>query len=591
MIKSFWLEKKSGLFTAIISIWTSFSMVYTFAPSKDVLVAAVPVFAIIFFMFISSAKSKACKLTAEVNLFSLILAIITSCALYFSSNIIERFDQVFSSFFSVALFVFTVSGLAISVYYIFVLFFVKFTKTDFAVFDKKISLKDYFLAWAIIFVGWVIVWSFYFPGVSTSDTYTQMYICNGNLPLSNNHPFIHTLLVYVTTRFTNFNPWLTVLVQMLIMSSIYAYLCYWMKKHNVWKWLHYATIAYFAFFPVHPYNAITMVKDSLFSAFVLLYSIFIYEIVHSKGIWLKNAKNFLLYLSAATLVTLFRSNGIMIVFLTAVIGLFFVKKLLGFSFANILSISLYALTVYGIYPILGVESTSISEAMAIPLQQLCCAIAEGHNLSENITNYMNEILPLEQIRQNYDPQTVDTIKFHNMYNGSIIANDLTGFFKIWFAGLLEQPLVYVKAYLAETEGLWNPLMRVGMFEPYQAPNFFTNAEMKPLFPVLAKIYDTAVNISYLSQYAFFSRVFYNPAIYYIVMCLCGLVMKLKNKPSYMGVLIPVFALWVSVAVSMPRATVGRYVYAVFACMPLIIFVASKAVNPNKNNTPKQEQHL
>lgn len=582
-MKAFLSGKKSELLNAFLSFWISFSVVNAFASSNDVLIAVVPVLAIVFFVFIKFTKQKTYRPTLAVNILTAALSLLSACALYFAPDITVRFDQAFASFSSVALFALNVLGLALLVYYIFMNFFIKFSEADFTVFDKKVSLKDFFIAWGIIFIGWVVVWTFYFPGVSTPDTYTQMYICTGDIPLSNNHPFIHTLLVYITTVFTDFNPWLYVLVQMMIMSCIYAYLCYWMKSHGVWKWLWYITIAFFAFFPVHPYNAITMVKDSLFSAFVLIYSIFVYEIASSKGVWLKNAKNFLFYLFVAALVALFRSNGIMIVLLTAVIIFFFAKKAkLNFAFANIFSISIYVLVVYIVYPLLGVESTSISEAMAIPLQQLCCAIAEGHTLSTDITDYMNEILPLEQIKICYDPKTVDSIKFHDMYNGSIIANDLARFLKIWFAGLIEQPLVYIKAYLAEIEGLWNPLMRVGVFEPYQAPEFFLNAEMKPLFPALAKIYDTVVNVSYLSRYAFFSRIFYNPAVYYTVICLCFLIMKAKNRFNYIGALLPVFALWASVAVSMPRAAVGRYVYAVFVCIPLIIFVTSKAINSDKH---------
>lgn len=584
-IKHIISNKKSGIILFALSFWVSFSLVYTFSYSGDVFAPIVPVLAIVLFGFISYAKV---QIEANYKKFSLlpcvVLSLFTSCALHLSSDVMAIFEKAFSSFFSVALFSFSVLGLAILICCLYALFCVKFIESDFIGFDKKATIIDFFAVWVAIFVCWIFVWMCYFPGISTPDTYTQMHICAGNIPLSNNHPFLHTMLVYITTRLTDFNPWLYVLVQMLVMSGVYAYLCYWMKKKNVWKWLWIVTVAFFALFPVHPYNAITMVKDSLFSAFVLVYSLIIYEVVSSNGEWLKKSVNIIKYVLVAVLVTLFRSNGIMVVFLTVAICLMLLKeKRMRFVLTNAVSISLYALVVYIIYPAIGVAGTSISEAMAIPLQQLCCAIAEECKLSDNIINYMNEILPIEQIKLSYDPETVDTIKFHDMYNGSIIANDLTGFLKIWFAGLLEQPLVYVKAYLAEIEGLWNPVMKVGVFEPYQAPKFFMNAEIKPLLPLLSKVYDVAVNVSYLSRYAFFSRVFYNPAVYYTVVFLCGVVMKAKNKLSYASVMLPVLSLWISVAVSMPRATVGRYVYAVFACVPLIVFVVAYAVKYDNNS--------
>ena len=576
-IKKLFTERKT-VFCLLLSFLSAFSVTYCFFDFNSYSFFSL-VFTPFIFAFIRRVDISQINITSKILNF--VLSALLSVSFYLTNDMAGKMDAVFSSVITTFLFAASIAGLTHLLFYVLIYICNRFIASDFKAFDAQPKKSTFFILWAIIFASYFFVFLLYFPGVMTPDSFTQMYIVSGNLPLSNNHPLVHTLLMLLTTKVTGYSPWLYVIVQILAVSAIFAYLCYYMRKKNVWKWLWYITVAFLAFHPVHTYNSVTVTKDTLFSAFVLLYSVFVYEICSSKGTWLKKNANKIHFCFTALLMCLFRSNGILIALLSTVLILFILKKnSKSFAVCSCVSIVFYFGIVYGIYPLFDVEATSVTEALAIPLQQLCCVVADGKTLSPEIESYLNEILPLDIIAAEYDPVSVDAIKFHEQFNGEIISSDLFKFIKAWFEVLLQHPITYIKAYLSEVEALWNMSMEVGMLEPSHTSPNFVQANMTPLIPVLHDVYDSVVNISYLSTYAFFAKPFWNPALYYALACICGVCCFIKKKYSNLASLIPVFALFVSVAVSMPRATAGRYVYAIFCCIPLIIFAA---VEQNKKD--------
>lgn len=572
MIKKIFSGKKS-VFSFLLSFLSAFSVIYCFFDFEAYSFLSL-IIAPFIYKFIS--KVNVARINISSRFFTLVLSGLLSISLYLTYDMTGKMDSVFSSVVIAFLFAISIAGLTHLLFYVLIYICNRFITADFKSFDSQPKKYTFFILWAVIFASYFFVFLLYFPGVMTPDSFTQMHIVSGDLPLSNNHPLVHTLLMILTTRITSYNPWLYVIVQTLTVSAVFAYLCYYLRKKNVWKWLWYLTIAFFAFHPVHTYNSVTVTKDTLFSAFVLLYSVYVYEICRSKGIWLKNNVNKFIFCFFTLLMCLFRSNGILIALLSTALILFILKKNCKiFAVCSCLSIALYFGVVYGFYPLFDVEATSITEALAIPLQQLCCVVADGKTISPDVEKYLSEILPLDIIAAEYDPVSIDAIKFHEQFDGEVISNDLFGFIKVWFEVLLQHPVTYVKAYLSEVEALWNMSMEVGMLEPSHISPNFVQANMSPVIPTLHSIYDTIVNISYLSTYAFFIKPFWNPALYYALACICGLCCFVKKKPPALASLLPVFALFVSVAVSMPRATAGRYVYAIFCCLPLIIFAAAE----------------
>lgn len=577
------ISEKSRLITFALAALSGFSVFYIFT-DFEVYSPLAFIVAPVFYVMFGYAREKRAQAGIKGSVLCAVLSVLTAAALSLSADVMVQLETAFSSFASIVLFAVSVGGLSALLYNFYMAICIGLLNPDFRTFEEECTVKVFFAVWAVILLAWGVVYLFYFPGISTPDTYTQMHICAGNLPLSNNHPLIHTLLIYLTTAITDFNPWLYSVVQMCIMSAIYAYLCYFMRKRAVPKWFWLLSIAFFAFHPVHAHNAVTVVKDGLFSAFVLLFSIFSYEIVESKGLSLNKKSKLVTYCLSIVAMTLFRSNGILIALISIPVFLIVVKNnRIKLAVSSVTALAVYFSTVYILYPALGVTATVITEALAVPLQQLSCVVVEGKAIPQDISAYLNEIMPLDLIAKNYSPGTVDTIKLNENFNGTVISSDLFRFIQVWFEVLFDYPLTYVKAYLAEVEGIWNPVMKVGVLEPYSAPAYFMNAQMQPVIPVISDLYDKLVNISYLSRYAFFSRPFYIPALYYILMCICVIALKAKKLFSHASVVVPVFALWVSVALSMPRATAGRYVYAAFACIPLVVFAAIRKKAPERND--------
>lgn len=128
-----------------------------------------------------------------------------------------------------------------------------------------------------------------YPAVMTPDSISQFAQAIGERPYSNHHPVIHTLLIQICYQ-AGFGitgnvyagiAFYTV-VQMLILAGVETVCMSILAKRRCPKVL---LILWFLFWGLIPYNAIyavTMWKDVLFAAFMLLYVLFLFLLLEAQ---------------------------------------------------------------------------------------------------------------------------------------------------------------------------------------------------------------------------------------------------------------------------------------------------------------------
>lgn len=97
--------------------------------------------------------------------------------------------------------------------------------------------------------------------------------------LNSHHPMFHTLIIKLALNIGNiikdYNMGVAIysIMQMLIMSSIFAYAITYIDSRQTSKVFSILSLVYFAIYPVFGVYSITMWKDILFGGVVLIYAI------------------------------------------------------------------------------------------------------------------------------------------------------------------------------------------------------------------------------------------------------------------------------------------------------------------------------
>ena len=564
------------------SAWSCFSLLYYLA-DLQVYAPLGLLFSPFLFSFYRLQWCSRRTLCLGTRLLCLFLSFFSACALYLSADLTQRFFSTFSSFLSFSLRAFCVGGVTVLLYALFTAFCLFCQHDTGARFDQPLRRKWFFVLWGVFFMTWFVLYlTCFYPGLFSPDTAGQLYIVEGTAVWSNHHPVLHTLLLYITFRLSGYKPIYYILLQMLAMTALFAYLCYWLRKRVIFKWLWYGILLYLLLHPVFSINSFSFIKDTLFSGAVLFLTICVADLVLEEANGLSFGR--LLRLAVAALLVLFlRNNGLIVVMLTFFALVLFARKqrLRAFCVGGG-TIAVFCVMQFVVFPKVGIVQTSLVESLGIPLQQMCSVIAQGKSYSEDVMQYLSSLLPLQTIAEAFDPNCIDPIKFHEQFSSAPIQTDFPLFLRMWVRGLLQHPLEYVEAYLHITRFLWDPMQKAGMIESFYVSPHFTFFAPKPLISALSALFMKAVNLMQNSRYAFLTRPFWNTAVHYTVIALLAAAVLPKKRAKRMLVWIPAFAVWASLMLATPIGSCGRYALSVFLCIPLLAALALEPVPQQKS---------
>lgn len=326
----------------------------------------------------------------------------------------------------------------------------------------KAAFRYWITAFLILVLCWMPAYLSFYPGCVTPDSVSSIEQGLGLVPLENTHPILFTLIVTVFVQIGNTVGNLSLGValfsafQMFVMAGILAYGLTWLRR----KQLHGVAICfvglYFIVSQVFPLYAISMWKDVLFGAILLLLVLDLYDIWESKGEELLHAKGMTKFAILILLTCFMRNNGVYVgIALLIVMVIYyrrFVKKLAPVFAAVVAGV----LLIQGpLYSALGIAKSPFQEAAGIPIQQVARTVAMGGQMTDEQLEYLNCLLPIEEYEKSYTPYTSNNIKGHAQFDRTYFNETKGEFIKVWAQMLFPNFKHYVKAYLMETSGYWH----------------------------------------------------------------------------------------------------------------------------------------
>lgn len=461
---------------------------------------------------------------------------------------------------------------------------------------------------AILLLCWFPIFLAAFPGffcydmtVGDMPEYTQW--TTG--PLCDHQPVIHTLLIgfllemsLALTGSIDGGIVVFVAIQGVIVAGVFTFMIDQIKRATGSWFLSMASLVYLAFDPLVSLFVNCTVKDTLFSAFVIL----LVGLLFSKAVTEKKVSTvgFWIAMGVSALgVCLFRPNGIYAFVIAIPFIIFTMAKRPERARAVATSILVLVLSFSWFGPfasMLNVQPSPIKtyNALSIPSQQMACAVTE-HARSLKIT----EMAMLSELDYGivqdgkrsiqYVPRCADDARWN------LLEMDVPDILTLWAALGMSYPKEYTKALIYQTEGAWNPYAVVnvyeqGIYEDRETSLFAFDweepAEFHSLFPALLEPLREISGGLTLQNIPLLSLLVSLPFYVWMMILLLARTIITRDRRLYAPVAL--LAVLTLTALMGPCALVRYYLYLIFG-LPIMVTMLVVSKSPMKN--PSNEQAL
>lgn len=434
-----------------------------------------------------------------------------------------------------------------------------------------------------LIVIFLIVLLAYYPGILVSDSMVQWNQAQTG-QFSDWHPAYNTIYIFLLTKICN-NPAFVLSVQIIIFSLCFGYTFSVLEKqlHLSSKFLLIMSLL-FALTPINYNFAVTLLKDTLYSAFVLLLTACIINMVFNKE-YFKNKKNLLLLFISTLFVMLFRHNGFyMILLLTLVLLIVYRKKFILYIIL-LGSIACYLLMTTVGFNILNIEGGNAANKYG-PISHVMARILNNDDISltEEEEETLSKFVDIEKLKDTYDQYNMDNSI--NSQNTEYLKSHGNEYLKYAISIFKKYPLEFIKHYIHLDSFLYSPIpfensYTVGMFTEtdlwvYEDQYSYLNENSK-LPWLLSKI--KKIENDY--QSGKMGIITMRPAIYMyiIIFGVIFLTIHYKNKKIIL-LMLPMLFNTLSLAIALPIG-MTRYVYSTiiiaYIIITILIYLAFKLV--------------
>ena len=339
--------------------------------------------------------------------------------------------------------------------------------------DKVGERKLFLGIWIFIFVSWIPAYLILYPGVLSYDMIAQVGAALGEINI-NHHPVLHTWLIRIFMKLGDslfgayeYGIGLLSLLQMILLSYALARLVMLLKRKKVPGMIVILTALFSAIWFMNAVLSVTMVKDTLHAAFLVLFICHFTEIVMNPLEYVSQKRNLIFLPIVSFFMCAFRNNGIHIyVFCFAILMILRITKIkkaklfIPLVVAILLPVFMFKIYTGPVFNVLGIQQGQVREALCIPIQQVQrVAVNQWDELtSEQIDKmdyYIDNLLWMDPSPGRlYDPFFADPAK-SCFYSGRYDENPIA-FWKFYLQTGKQFPKQYVAAFLSNTLGYWYP---------------------------------------------------------------------------------------------------------------------------------------
>lgn len=462
----------------------------------------------------------------------------------------------------------------------------------------KYPFRTSFVTLLILFGIYMIA---FYPLVLSPDPRDQLYMFlgvptehnewvimrNPNVLITNHHPILQTyfmggcLTIGRHLGNDNFGLFIYTIIQSLIYASILAYSIKFMNKHNVSNKYYFIVLLMYLLVPMYAFFTVSAVKDTLYTGFMMLFILFIFDIVENylnKKISIK----YLIYIFfVMLLMCLFRNNGIYICILTLPV-LFFMSKINRIKILTLIILLFGSMQITNkvVIPALGVSDGSIREALSIPFQQTARLVKYNSGIiDDEDKDIIDKVLVYDTLEERYDPNLSDPVK--NKFNPHTTKEDLMNYFKVWFKYLLKDPMCYINATLDNTFGYIYPnvhrwYLYYDYWDDLVNPDIIDyHFEGVPILRMILRNYGET--FPFIPLVGLLSNI---GASCYMVIILTAYLFNKKNK-KYIVVLLPMY-LSILICIAGPANTYFRYVMPYMFVLPSVTCLLLSKIKEDNN---------
>lgn len=426
----------------------------------------------------------------------------------------------------------------------------------------------------------------YYPTWFNNDAVWQMEQILGMAAKSNHHPYFHTLIIKLFLRIGNFlfgnltaAVALYTFFQMALMAAVFGFFLFLFYQRGTGIFWLILAVCFYALLPVNAMLSICMGKDAWFTAAFLLFMWAASECAEAGGRWMAFAVTGLA-------VCLLRSNGIFVFLGTAVFlivsALWRVhvsrqeddatsskKTRQSLTISTLIVLVLYFLWQGPILSALHVEPPDTIESLTMPTQHLLCAYKRGGSLTTEEIGMLEQVVPLADIDEYYNPYLFDLTKNYIRENGNqeIIAKNRGAYAKLWLSVGLKNPMLYLEGEIRQTAGYYALHVPHELYlysDYFMVDNPFGIQTERKLFTN-----DDSLAMGKLLQgfQSLYRKVWSLGANTWLLLCAfaCALYRK-KRIAAYL----PAVCLLGSLMLATPVYNEFRYAYGVFAALPFLV---------------------
>ncbi len=453
---------------------------------------------------------------------------------------------------------------------------------------KKTKIVLYMLPSLVICSAMLAV---YFPAIMSWDS---MYIWQSAMTgdYSSLHPITYVLFVKLLSGIVQ-SPWIVVAVQLVYSSFVFGYIGYVFESMGLERRLCWLAVLVLAFYPVHVYSNISMLKDVPYIMSLVLLSAILLKSVSEDRFTFGTAGA----VAGVALVAMFsRHNGLLSVppALVILAVYYFVKKkraeAIKAAAVAVLAIACFFVTNEAIVKKLGNnywERSSASDIIMTPTAQLTYTVNKNWKiLSEQEQAAAEKFLDLGYIK--FQADTMKHWEFNNRYLESIqlenIMADKQGFIKFYFDIFKNYPRDMIKEYEQLTGIVWSaPNYGYTLVRNYGIPKNYPDLEIplaKP-FPRIYAYLDSLGHIYFLVR----------PALWLMLSIFALFIIKKGHRLNAFIIALPTFANTFGYIFGTPAQNV-RYLYSSFSCFIILLvfaFMVNGMQKAKQDNTLVQKK--
>lgn len=437
----------------------------------------------------------------------------------------------------------------------------------------------------------------YYPTWFNNDAIWQMEQALGMAAKSNHHPYFHTLIVKLFLDVGNFlfgnltaAVALYTFFQMALTAAVFGFLLFLLYRRGTGIFWLILAVCFYALLPVNAMLSICMGKDAWFTAAFLLFT------------WAVSERRWTWFAVTGLAVCLLRSNGIFVFLGTAV---FLIVSALWRERAvrvegeptsigkakqhengmdvqsaakwlrqpmfvsTVVVLALYLLWQGPILSALHVEPPDTIESLTMPTQHLLCAYKRGGSLTAEEIGMLEQVVPLAEIDEYYNPYLFDMTKNYIRQNGrqEVIAENKGAYAKLWLSVGLKNPMLYLEGEIRQTAGFYAlhiPHETYLYGEYFMVDNPFGIEGERKLFT-----YDDSLAMGKFLQdfQKLYRRVWSLGANTWLLLAALACALYRKRR---IAAFLPAVCLLGSLMLATPVYNEFRYAYGVFAALPFLV---------------------